>query len=144
MSRSRRQDPITTPGRSTGYISQTKPATRTPTPASNLGAPEQHAQRMSPSVAAALDSWFKDAYMNCWSPPPTTPEGETYIAEVQVEFNSDGSLAGQPVLVNPPSDPAWKPHAESAMARGDEVQPDEDSAAIRALFRAMAQQDDPL
>ena len=95
-------------------ISQTKPGEAQASPASNLGAPEQHAQRMSPSVAAALDSWFKDAYMNCWSPPPTTPEGETYIAEVQVEFNSDGSLAGQPVLVNPPSDPAWKPHAESA------------------------------
>ena len=53
--------------------------------------------------------------MNCWSPPPTTPEGETYIAEVKVEFNSDGSLAGEPVLVNPPPDPAWSPHAESAL-----------------------------
>ena len=95
-------------------ISQTKPNGTQPSPTSNFGAPEQHALRMSPSVAAALDSWFKEAYMNCWSPPPTAPEGETYIAEVQVEFNSDGSLAGEPVLVNPPSDPAWKPHAESA------------------------------
>ena len=30
-------------------------------------------------------------------------------------FRPDGSLAVQPQLVNPPSDPAWRPYAESAM-----------------------------
>ena len=53
--------------------------------------------------------------MSCWSPPPTVPEGEPYVPAVHIEFNQDGSLNGRPVLVNPPSDPAWRAHAESAM-----------------------------
>ena len=41
--------------------------------------------------------------------------GPLYVAEVNVVFNSDGSLAGAPRLVNPPGDPAWTAHAESAV-----------------------------
>ena len=70
---------------------------------------------MSPSLSAALDAWLTDAYLNCWTPPPTMPEGERYVAEVRVAFNADGTLAGPPKLVNPPTDPAWRAHAESAM-----------------------------
>ena len=53
--------------------------------------------------------------MNCWSPPPTTPEGETYVPDVHVEFNRRRLAAGAPCCVNPPPDPAWRAHAESAM-----------------------------
>ena len=70
---------------------------------------------MSPSLAAALDAWLTDAYLNCWTPPPTTPQGDRYIAEIRVDFNPDGTLAGTPQLLNPPTDPAWRAHAESAM-----------------------------
>ena len=42
------------------------------------------------------------------------PEGERYIAQIRVAFNPDGSLSAQPVLVNPPSDPAWRAYADSA------------------------------
>ncbi|MGD1036220.1 MAG: cell envelope biogenesis protein TolA [Roseiarcus sp.] len=89
-----------------------------PTPtgaATPQGLPDQHAARMSPSLSAALDAWLQDAYLNCWTPPPTMPEGDRYIAEVRVEFNVDGALARPPELLNPPSDPAWRAHAESAM-----------------------------
>jgi hypothetical protein len=89
-----------------------------PTPtgaATPQGLPNQHAARMSPSLSAALDAWLTDAYLNCWTPPPTMPEGERYVAQVRVEFNADGTLAATPELVNPPSDPAWRAHAESAM-----------------------------
>ena len=79
------------------------------------GLPTQNAPRMSLSLSAALDAWLTDSYLRCWSPPPTMPEGVRYVAEVRVAFNADGSLAGQPVLVNPPSDPAWRAHAESAV-----------------------------
>ncbi len=79
------------------------------------GLPNQHAARMSPSLSAALDAWLTDAYLNCWTPPPTMPEGERYVAEVRVAFNADGTLAGPPTLMNPPTDPAWRAHAESAM-----------------------------
>ena len=90
-------------------------ADATPTGATPQGLPNQHAARMSLSLSAALDAWFTEAYLACWSPPPTTPEGERYIADVRVIFNPDGSLSGQPVLLNPPRDPAWRAHAESAV-----------------------------
>ncbi len=86
-----------------------------PGAATPQGLPDQRAVRMSPSLSAALDAWLQDAYLNCWTPPPTMPEGERYIAEVRVEFNVDGALARPPELLNPPSDPAWQAHAESAM-----------------------------
>ena len=87
----------------------------TPTGATPQGLPDAHAERMSPSLAAAIDGWLQDAYVSCWAPPPAMPQGERYIAEVTVEFNPDGSLAANPQLVNPPSDPAWRAHAESAV-----------------------------
>ena len=34
---------------------------------------------------------------------------------MRVAFKADGELASPPKLVNPPSDPAWKPHAEAAL-----------------------------
>ena len=92
--------------------SSPEPSTNSATP---LGLPTQHAARMSPSLAAGLDAWLTEAYLNCWTPPPTMPEGERYVAEVRVAFNADGTLAAQPTLVNPPVDPAWRAHAESAV-----------------------------
>ncbi len=89
-----------------------------PTPigaATPQGLPNQHAARMSPSLSASLDAWLTDAYLNCWTPPPTMPDGEPYVAQVRVSFNADGTLAAQPTLLNPPNDPAWRAHAESAV-----------------------------
>jgi colicin import membrane protein len=80
-----------------------------------LGSPTQNAPRMSPSLSASLDGWLQDAYLNCWTQPPTMPEGIRYVAQVRVSFNPDGSLSAQPQLVNPPSDPAWRAYAESSM-----------------------------
>ena len=87
----------------------------TPTGATPQGLPDQHANRMSPSLAAAIDGWMKDTYEGCWARPPTKPQGDPYVARIAVEFNSDGSLAATPALLNPPSDPAWRTYAESAM-----------------------------
>ncbi len=80
-----------------------------------LGSPTQNAERMSPSTAAAIDGWLTDAYLRCWQPPPTMPEGAKYVAEIRVAFNPDGSLSAHPLLINPPSDPAWRAYADSAM-----------------------------
>ena len=97
-------------------IGQPKPAaSRQLASAAPLGSQTQNAPHMSPSLSAALDGWLQDAYLNCWTPPPTMPQGEKYVALLRVSFNADGSLAVQPVLVNPPSDPAWRAYAESAM-----------------------------
>ncbi len=104
-------------------IGQTKPST--PAVAQTLtastasttpqGLPHHDAPRMSLSLASALDAWLTESYLNCWTPPPAMPEGDTYVAQIKVVFNADGSLSGRPVLLNPPTDPAWRAHAESAM-----------------------------
>ncbi len=79
------------------------------------GLPHHDAPRMSLSMASALDAWLTESYLNCWTPPPTMPEGDIYVAEIKVVFNPDGSLSVRPVLLNPPTDAAWRAHAESAM-----------------------------
>jgi outer membrane biosynthesis protein TonB len=79
------------------------------------GLPHHDAPHMSMSMASALDAWLTESYLNCWTPPPATPEGDTYVAEIRVIFNPDGSLSARPVLLNPPTDHAWRAHAESAM-----------------------------
>ncbi len=79
------------------------------------GLPHHNAPRMSVSMASALDAWLTESYLNCWTPPPAMPDGDVYVAEIKVVFNPDGSLSARPVLLNPPNDPAWKAHAESAM-----------------------------
>jgi outer membrane biosynthesis protein TonB len=79
------------------------------------GLPHHDAPHMSMSMASALDAWLTESYLNCWTPPPGMPDGDTYVAQIKVVFNPDGSLSGRPVLLNPPSDRAWRAHAESAM-----------------------------
>lgn len=99
-------------------IGQGKTSTAAPTQtgaATPQGLPHHDAPHMSMSMASALDAWLTESYLNCWTPPPTMPEGDTYVAEIRVVFNPDGSLSGRPVLVNPPTDRAWRAHAESAM-----------------------------
>jgi len=97
-------------------IGQAKPsATRQMASATPLGSQTQNAPHMSPSLSAALDGWLAGRLSQLLDAAPTMPQGEKYVALVRVSFNPDGSLAVQPQLVNPPSDPAWRPYAESAM-----------------------------
>jgi hypothetical protein len=70
---------------------------------------------MSATLRAAFDTWLMGAYAKCWKAPKTTPDGDPYLPKVRVAFKEDGELAAPPKLVNPPSDPAWKPHADAAL-----------------------------
>jgi len=98
-------------------IGETKPssAASSAAAATPQGLPRHNAPRMSVSMAAALDAWLTESYLNCWTPPPAMPGGDVYVAEIKVMFNVDGSLSTRPVLLNPPTDPAWRAHADSAM-----------------------------
>jgi hypothetical protein len=99
-------------------IGQGKTPTAAPTQtaaATPQGLPHHDAPHMSMSMASALDAWLTESYLNCWTPPPGMPDGDTYVAQIKVVFNPDGSLSGRPILLNPPSDRAWRAHAESAM-----------------------------
>jgi outer membrane biosynthesis protein TonB len=100
---------------STPAVAPTLTASTTTASATPQGLPHHDAPHMSLSLASALDAWLTESYLNCWTPPPAMPEGDTYVAEIKVVFNADGSLSGRPVLLNPPTDPAWRAHAESAM-----------------------------
>jgi colicin import membrane protein len=95
---------------SSATAAATNPASATP-----QGLPHHDAPRMSVSMASALDAWLTESYLNCWTPPPGMPEGDVYVAQIKVVLNVDGSLSARPILINPPNDPAWKAHAESAM-----------------------------
>ena len=81
----------------------------------SLGSPTASAARMSPSLQAQMEGWFQDHFQGCWTQPITVPPGPKYVPEIRVPLNIDGSLAEQPKLINPPSDPAWRPLAESAL-----------------------------
>jgi len=79
----------------------------------SLGAPNASAAQMSPSLWGQLDALLQEQYKQCWSYIGMS-DLPKYVPEVKVEYAQDGTLLGQPVLVNPPSDPALRPLAESA------------------------------
>ena len=70
---------------------------------------------MPASLRAAFDVWLMGAYAKCWKSPKALPDGDPYQPKVRVAFKEDGGLASPPKLVNPPSDPAWRAHAEAAL-----------------------------
>lgn len=89
----------------------------------SLGSPTASAPRMSPSQIAQMEGWFQDRFRGCWTQPITVPPGPKYVPEVRVPLNIDGSLAAAPTLLNPPSNPAWRPLAESALRAIRECDP---------------------
>jgi colicin import membrane protein len=80
----------------------------------SLGSPAASAAKMSPSLWDQLDGLLRAQYKQCWN---FAGLGATqkYIPEIHVQYTQDGSLIGQPVLLNPPSDPSLRALAESAM-----------------------------
>jgi colicin import membrane protein len=81
----------------------------------SVGLPDANAPKMTPSLMAQMEGWFQDRFQGCWTTPLAEPTGQKYVPMVRVPLNLDGSLAADPILVNPPSDPAWRPLAESAL-----------------------------
>ncbi|MBV8566382.1 MAG: cell envelope biogenesis protein TolA [Methylobacteriaceae bacterium] len=79
----------------------------------SVGAANASAAKMSVYWMDQLVQLIHDQYMNCWD--HLQFEG-TYVPKVAVQYNSDGSLAAQPVLVNGSDDPAMRTLAESALA----------------------------
>ena len=80
----------------------------------SLGTATANAPKMSPSLWAALDGLLQDQYKQCWSYLGMS-SGQRYIPQIKVEYTKDGSLVGQPSLLNPPSDPSLNSLAESAV-----------------------------
>ena len=84
------------------------------TQTASLGAPTASAARMSPSLWGQLDGMMQEQYKQCWSYLGLGSD-QRYVPQIKVAFQQDGSLSGQPSLLNPPSDPALRTLAESAL-----------------------------
>ena len=80
----------------------------------SLGSPTASAVKMSPSLWNQLDGLLQEQYKWCWNFAGLGGQ-QRYIPEIHVQYTLDGSLIGQPVLLNPPSDPNLRALAESAM-----------------------------
>jgi colicin import membrane protein len=80
----------------------------------SLGSPTASAAKMSPSLWDQLDGLLQEQYKRCWNFAGLGGQ-QRYIPEIHVQYTQDGSLIGQPVLLNPPSDPNLRALAESAM-----------------------------
>lgn len=80
----------------------------------SLGSPTANDAKMSPSMWGQLDGLLQEQYKQCWSYLGLAT-GKRYIPQVRVAYHRSGKLAARPVLLNPPSDPALKPLAESAI-----------------------------
>lgn len=88
----------------------------------SLGLPDAHAAKLSPSMMAQLDQILIDQYHGCWS-YFGLGAAQSYVPEVRVHLNQDGSLEGTPVLMNPPSDPNLRSLADSAMRAVEKCNP---------------------
>ncbi|MGB7966181.1 MAG: cell envelope biogenesis protein TolA [Methylocella sp.] len=80
----------------------------------SLGSPAASAAKMSPSLWGQLDALLQEQYKRCWNFAGLGGQ-QKYVPEIHVQYTQDGSLIGQPVLLNPPSDPNLRALAESAM-----------------------------
>lgn len=80
----------------------------------SLGAANANAAKMSPSLWGQLDALLQDQYKQCWSYIGIATQ-QKYVPEVRVQYAQDGTLIGQPALLNPPSDPAMRNLADSAL-----------------------------
>jgi colicin import membrane protein len=89
---------------------------------SSLGSETANAARMSPSLWGALDGILQEQYKRCWSYLGLDTE-HRYVPQIKVEYTQDGSLASEPALLNPPSDPSLQSLADSAMRAVRECNP---------------------
>ena len=78
------------------------------------GSPTASAAKMSPSLGGQLEGLLQEQYKRCWTFAGLGGQ-QKYIPEIHVQYMPDGSLIGQPVLLNPPSDPNLRSLAESAL-----------------------------
>jgi len=78
------------------------------------GSPAASAAKMSPSLWDQFDGLLEEQYKRCWNFAGLGGQ-QKYVPEIHVQYSPDGSLIGQPVLLNPPSDQNLRNLAESAI-----------------------------
>ncbi len=105
-------------------------AARAPVPTPPIELPA----RMTSAQQAGFDAWLVKAYLQCWKPARQPVDADVYVAQVRLAYNPDGSLMKPAKLVNPPSDPALKPQANSVLAAVKSCNPLQVPAQYRPFY----------
>jgi hypothetical protein len=103
--------------------------------ASTEPAPVEAPARMTSTQQAGFDTWLIKTYLACWKPARQPADADVYVAQMRLAYNPDGSLS-KAKLVNPPSDPALKPQANSVLAAVKNCNP----LAVPAQYRPFYEQ----
>ena len=103
--------------------------------ASTEPTPVEAPARMTSTQQAGFDTWLIKTYLACWKPARQPADVDVYVAQMRLAYNPDGSLS-KAKLVNPPSDPALKPQANSVLAAVKNCNP----LAVPAQYRPFYEQ----
>ncbi len=83
----------------------------------SLGTQTGTAQRLNPSMRSQLVGLIKEQLERCWNVPVALQGSQKPpVPSVRVALNQDGSLAGQPSVVNASPDPLFRVAADSALS----------------------------
>ena len=82
----------------------------------SLGTERGSSQKLSPSLRAQLVGIIQDQLLKCWNVPIGLANAKgAVVPSVRMKLNTDGSLAGQPGVINTSSDPLFRVAADSAL-----------------------------
>ncbi len=82
----------------------------------SLGTERGASQKLSPSLRAQLVGIIQDQLLKCWNVPIALANAKGQVVpQVRMKLNTDGSLVGQPGVVNSSSDPLFRVAADSAL-----------------------------
>ena len=83
----------------------------------SLGTQTGSAQRMNPNMRSQLIGLIKEQMERCWNVPVALQGAQRPpVPSVRLALNQDGSLAGQPSVVNASADPLFRVAADSALS----------------------------
>lgn len=82
----------------------------------SLGTERGAAQKLSPSLRAQLVGIIQEQLLKCWNVPIALANSRAQVVpQVRMKLATDGSLVGQPGVVNSSSDPLFRVAADSAL-----------------------------
>ncbi len=82
----------------------------------SLGTERGASQKLSPSLRAQLIGIIQDQLLKCWNVPIALANAKGQVVpQVRMKLGTDGSLMGQPGVVNSSSDPLFRVAADSAL-----------------------------
>ena len=84
----------------------------------SLGTERGSSQKLSPSLRAQLIGIIQDQLLKCWNVPIALANAHgsgNVVPSVRMKLSTDGSLIGQPGVINSSADPLFRVAADSAL-----------------------------